>query len=117
MFDQDTIIYYTEGHCHSLALAIHNITGWTVYHSDYMHAFVRTPCEMYLDIVGLQYDTDLYREWGGWPEKLNKPYEELFLWSPEPNPNDALATAYKLIRSYQNDKENLLVQSKSRSGA
>ncbi|HEY5990612.1 MAG TPA: hypothetical protein VIV12_30100 [Streptosporangiaceae bacterium] len=66
---------FTEGHCHSLALALHEKTGWPLiggvdrgpeYGSGRVpdHVVVQVPDGRLLDITGLHTVEDFEEEWG-----------------------------------------------------
>lgn len=69
---QRDITIFTEGDCHTLAMAIHRHTGWPVHafirdngEAD-VHAFVKMPDGMYLDVLGVKSEKQMWESWGFW---------------------------------------------------
>ena len=65
--DRKAKVVFTRGHCHSLALAVHKLTGWQIYgladdEGDYIHIMVKTP-KGYLDVMGLEADRRWMNLW------------------------------------------------------
>lgn len=59
---------FTEGDCHILAQAIHNLTGWPMYAFNWsnrpdLHCFVKIPSGNFLDIQGISTPKEMKERW------------------------------------------------------
>ena len=76
--DREVKYIFTHGHCHSLALAIHSLTGWPLVFNHHSaesvgHVAVRKPDGKILDIVGEWTDDGFESEYYGQGTRLATP--------------------------------------------
>lgn len=67
VLDSDAELVFTRGHCHSMAGAIHELTGWSqwvVYCSGDVHVMVETIDDLWLDAHGTHTTQKLERMFG-----------------------------------------------------
>jgi hypothetical protein len=111
VLDEGARVTFTNGHCHSLALAIHRLTGWAICGADYAtddfegyehvpnHVFIQRPDGEYLDVTGV---FDPGEQWG-WdveeidPERVEGNFEDCYL---AERADDARPWAEAVIAAY-----------------
>jgi hypothetical protein len=70
VIDEEARTAYTEGQCHALAMALHQVNGWTLYEvgTDGWccpdHWMVKTPDDLYVDIEGAHTYEEVLGAWG-----------------------------------------------------
>lgn len=66
VIDEKAVQLYSNGHCHSLAIAIHRATGWPMVgffkrgESSPKHVAILLPDERILDIEGVRHEDDIH---------------------------------------------------------
>jgi hypothetical protein len=74
---------FSYGNCHSLALAMHKLTGWPlmgVYRKSDMydgipsHVVVKDPLGRYVDVEGFRYPSEFEQDWVATSLKLVNPW-------------------------------------------
>lgn len=87
-YTPDILARFLEGECGVLALELHRLTGWPIYavymlepgenvaYSIPAHYVIKTPNEMFLDIIGLRTADELAQEL---PVQLNLPMTKVYL--------------------------------------
>jgi hypothetical protein len=77
VLDYDAVEFFANGHCASMALALHALTGWPIF-SNFGHAFVKSPGG-WLDAAGLRHLRKLRetcREYAQWRYDWDDPDRE-----------------------------------------